>query len=328
MLVMSERKRKHHIDYTDKKIRTEILVRQRRELWSPEQVRSLAKLFRLRPGMKLLDCGCGLGYAMRTWGPFVMPGGKLTGLDPVPDLLRQARRNLGRDRLGKAAEFVQGDIRDMPLGDNSFDISIAHVVFCHLAGQQQALDEMIRVTRPGGCVAVFDNAVSGGPQGGWSNIHEPTIERELFELEMHLRSLEGLRRLGHGDFRVGCYVPSWMEARGLRDVNVRCNEKVRWVAPPYRSPAQQTDWSSTRERIKARVTRPRPERIYYKQLRAGGADEKSIRRMQNRNRRSFERLRKAAVGRTLAYAWSSQFWCIWGFCPTKGQRTKPRGRKT
>ncbi len=328
MLVMAGREKKHHIDYTDKKVRQEVLVRQRRELWSPEQVRSLANFFRLRPGMKLLDCGCGLGYAMRTWGPFVMPGGRLTGLDPVPDLLRQARRNLGRDRLGKAAEFVQGDIRDMPFDDSTYDIAIAHVVFCHLAEQEKALDEMIRVTKPGGCVAVFDNAVSGGPQGGWSNIHKPAIERELFELEMHLRSLEGLRRLGHGDFRVGCYVPSWMEARGLEDVNVRCNEKVRWVAPPYRSPVQQTDWSNTRERIKARVTRPRPERVYYKQLRAGGADEKSIRRMQNRNRRSFERLRKAARNRTLAYAWSSQFWCIWGFCPTRGQRTKPRGRKT
>jgi len=328
MLVMAGRRKKHHIDYTDKRTRREILIRQRRGIWTPEQVSNLAKLFRLRPRMKLLDCGCGLGYAMRTWGPYVMPGGKLTGLDPVPELLKKARRNLGRDGLGKASEFVPGDIRNMPFDNSTFDITIAHVVFCHLAEQERALDEMIRVTKPGGCVAVFDNAISGGPQGAWANIHEPSVERELFDLEMGLRALEGLRRLGHGDFRVGCYLPSWMEARGLRDVDVRCNEKVRWVAPPYRSPAQRTTLRNTRERMRDFKPGQMADRKYYRQLRAGGASEASILRVRRKVKRDQTKFNEALKNRTAAFSWSGQFWCIWGFRPGSGQKTRPQGRKT
>ena len=56
---------------------------------------------------------------------------------------------------------------------------LAHVVFCHLAEPEKALDEMIRVTKPGGCVAVFDNAIAGGPGSGWINWHEPSVAERL-----------------------------------------------------------------------------------------------------------------------------------------------------
>ena len=75
------KKRRIPIDYRDEKVREEILERQRRGMWTPDQIASFARHFRLRPGMRLLDAGCGHGYCLRTYGPHCMPGGELVGFD-------------------------------------------------------------------------------------------------------------------------------------------------------------------------------------------------------------------------------------------------------
>lgn len=306
--------KKHPIDYADPKTRREILVRQRRGLWTPEQVANLAAHFRLRPGKLLLDCGCGLGYALRTWGPYCLPRGRLTGIDREEHLLRDARKLADQEGLGRVTGFVQGDICDLPFPDRRFDITIAHVVLCHLADPERALDEMVRVTRRGGCVAVFDNAIGGGASVGWNNLRRPALRDVLFFHEAHLRMLRGRKHLGHGDFTVGCHLPMWFEARGLRDVDVRANERVSWVAPPYRSLAQRTEYRNLRERIAENVDR-RPERHHLEELRAGGADEGMVASYRRRLSRGGGTLRQAFRKGRLAYTWAGQFWCVWGFRP-------------
>jgi SAM-dependent methyltransferase len=309
-------KAKHAIDYSDAKVRREVLIRQRREIWTPEQVESLARHFQLRPGMKLLDAGCGFGYALRTWGPFCVPGGELVGLDRDEKLLASAARFARQEGLGKAARFVSGDICRMPLPDDTFDITIAHVVFCHLQEPEKALDEMIRVTRRGGCVAVFDNAASDVGGAGWSNVREPTLAEKLENCAVALRHSLGRKRLGLGDFSVGCYVPSWMSARGLRDIDARTNERVRWIAPPYSAPAQRTAYRNMKERFRDL----KPGSSYFdkglvEELRAGGCRESTVKRFFRLMRRHDLQFRKAVVAGTAAFANSGPFWCIWGFKP-------------
>jgi len=309
-------KAKHSIDYSDAKPRREVLIRQRRELWTPEQVASLARHFRLKPGMKLLDVGCGFGYALRTWGRFCMPGGELVGLDREEKLLASAARFARQEGLGKATRFVSGDVCRMPLPDGAFDITIAHVVFCHLREPEKALDEMIRVTRRGGCIAVFDNAVSDAGGAGWGNVREPTIAEKLENHGFALRHSLGRRRLGHGDFSVGCYVPSWMSARGLRNVDARTNERVQWIAPPYSAPAQRTTYRNMKERF--RDLKPGStyfDRALAEELRAGGCRESLIKRFFRLMRQDDIRFRKAVAAGTAAFAGSGPFWCIWGFKP-------------
>jgi len=308
-------RRRHPIDYSRAKTRHEVLIRQRRELWTPEQVESLTHHFRLRPGMKLLDVGCGFGYAMRTWGPYCMPRGVLTGLDRDKRLLAQAARNCSKEGLGKAARFFTGDIGKMPFGDNAFDMSLAHVVFCHLAEPEKALDEMIRVTRPGGCIAVFDNAMTGSASSRWNNWHEPTIAERLLQNEVGSRMMDGRRKMGLGDWSVGCHVPTWMEARGMRNVGVRMNERVMWIAPPYSSPEQRTAYANTRERLREPVRWDRVSQTEVDQMRAGGLARAKYDRSRRLNRIAGRALRKAMRNRTAAYSWSSPFWCIWGFKP-------------
>lgn len=295
-----------------------MLIRQRRSLWTPEQVASLANHFRLRPGLRLLDAGCGYGYALRTWGRFCLPGGSLVGLDREKRLLAGAARYCRKERLARSARFVEGDINSMPFGDGEFDATLAHVVFCHLAEPGRALDEMIRVTRPGGCIAVFDNAAGGG-SGGWANWYEPSIRQRVLAFEVSERASEGRKKLGLGDYSVGCYVPGWMERRGLVDVGARNNERVVWYAPPYRSADQQVAYRNLRERLReTRRTRFRPE-----QHLAGGATARQLAEVRRQAHNTGRRLRRAVDNGTAAAAWSSPFWCVWGFKPGRRQ---PRTR--
>ncbi len=306
---------KHPINYNDPKTRKEILVRQRRDIWTSEQIASFAKHFRLRPGTKLLDAGCGHGYIMRTYGPYCMPGAELVGLDREKSLLATAKRLCRREGIADSCRFVEGDVYDLPFKNNSFDIAVAHVVFCHLAEPEKALAELIRVTKRGGCIAVFDNAVGGGDSVGWNGIHRPTIAEKLFNYEVVFRTMAGRKKLGQGDYQVGCYVPLWMEQRGLKNVDVRSNERVHWIAPPYRSPAQKTVYRNTRERTREHKPGSGVDRDTIKQMRAGGAGEKMVskyRRLAGKRGRQF---RKAMAAGTAAFTGSGQFWCIWGFKP-------------
>jgi len=307
-------KRRHPVNYRNAKVRREVLVRQRREIWTPEQIESLAKHFRLKPGMKLLDAGCGFGYAMRTWGRFCMPRGELTGLDRDKRLLAQAARYCTMEGLDGATRFVAGDICRMPLEDSTFDMTLAHVVFCHLAEPEKALDEMIRVTRSGGCIAVFDNAMTGSAGSTWNNWRVTTVTERLLHYEVSLRMTEGRRRMGFGDWSVGCHVPGWMEARGMKDVGVRTNERVVWIAPPYRSPEQRTACQNTRERLKER-SRFRLAKSEIDQMRAGGLAKARFDRSRRLHKVAGRAFRRAVRKLTAAFAWSAPFWCVWGFKP-------------
>ncbi len=307
-------RRRHPVNYRSAKVRREVLIRQRRGIWTPEQTESLARHFRLKPGMELLDAGCGFGYAMRAWGRYCMPQGELVGIDRDRKLLAQAARFCNREGLGKAARFVVGDIGKMPFKDNVFDAALAHVVLCHLAEPEKALDEMVRVTKRGGCVAVFDNAWTGGSSSGWNNWHEPSVAERLAQYEVGIRMIAGRRAVGFGDWSVGCRLPSLMEARGLRNVGARANERVAWIAPPYRSPEQQTALRNMKERLREKG-KYRVEKSDVEQMRAGGLSRAKYDRNHARSREHGRAFRKAMKKGIAASSVSYPFWCVWGFKP-------------
>jgi SAM-dependent methyltransferase len=311
-------KLKKGLNYDDPKVRKEILDRHRRGLWTPEQIDSFASHFKLKRGMRLLDAGCGYGYSLRTYGPYCLPDGKFTGLDINYNLIIKARTLAVKEHLGKYSQFVNGNVYRLPFTNNTFDISIAQVVLCHLNRPEQALDELIRVTKRKGCVAIFDNAIEGGGRTGWNNAFKPTIADDLFRYKISLHMKKGKIRMGEIDFNIGCYLPGWMEKRGLKNIDVRCNERVQWMAPPYRSPAQKTLIRNMKERIKDKEldTLSSIFKHNIRRLRAGGADNAMIKRyIRDTKRRSkiwIEAMHKGRVSSAYSYG---GFWCVWGFKP-------------
>ena len=107
-----------------------------------------------RPVEALLDLGTGTGRMLELFGPGIERG---LGLDLSLDMLALARARL--DRAGmRHCTVRQGDIYDLALPKNSFDLVIVHQVLHFLDDGARAIREAARVLRPGGRLLVVDFA--------------------------------------------------------------------------------------------------------------------------------------------------------------------------
>jgi ubiquinone/menaquinone biosynthesis C-methylase UbiE len=125
----------------------------------------------LRPGMTLLDVGCGPGTLTLDLARRVEPGCTV-GLDRAQAPLAEARV---RVPAPERVRFVLGDVYTLEFGDESFDVVHAHQLLQHLTDPVAALTEMGRVCRPGGVVAVREADFS---VMCWHPV-EPALERWL-----------------------------------------------------------------------------------------------------------------------------------------------------
>ncbi len=111
-------------------------------------------LLDLQPGHCILDVGCGLGQDVLEMAGIVGPTGEVVGLDFSGTMIEQARER-SRD-AGLAVTFHRGDVHNLEYGDDSFDRCRADRTFQHLPDPRRALEEMIRVTKPGGRLLIVD----------------------------------------------------------------------------------------------------------------------------------------------------------------------------
>jgi ubiquinone/menaquinone biosynthesis C-methylase UbiE len=114
------------------------------------------RLLGVAPGERVLDVGCGSGAVTRTLARRVAPGGRAVGVDTSAALLKVAREFADQAGLGATIEFKEGDCRALPFPDASFEAVVAATTLSHVPDVGRALAEMVRVTRPGGRVGVFD----------------------------------------------------------------------------------------------------------------------------------------------------------------------------
>lgn len=112
----------------------------------------------LKSGMRLLDCGCGVGTITIDLAEIVAPG-QVVGIDRDPSQLVIAR-SLAEQRGVINVEFQVGNVYELGFPDASFDAILAHTLLVHLNDPLQALREMRRVLMPGGVIGVSDDDYS------------------------------------------------------------------------------------------------------------------------------------------------------------------------
>jgi ubiquinone/menaquinone biosynthesis C-methylase UbiE len=142
----------------------------------PNQARELARLLELRAsnaeqiavraayldvlgvtaGMHVLDVGCGTGAVTRDVARRVGTTGRVVGLDPSPALLAIAAELVARDGLAATVDLCEGDARAIPSPDTAFVVALAVTTLAHVPDAEHAIPELVRVTRPGGRVGIFD----------------------------------------------------------------------------------------------------------------------------------------------------------------------------
>jgi len=105
------------------------------------------ELFRPAPAETILDAGCGTGLFTLD---FLTAGARVVGLElSLPMLVAACRRAASYPFGG-----IRGDMTGLPFSDACFDKVISVTALEFIADAQGAVDELFRVTRPGGCVLV------------------------------------------------------------------------------------------------------------------------------------------------------------------------------
>jgi len=123
--------------------------------------RELLALCELGPGVRVLDIGCGSGTTACLIADLY--GASVTGIDFSPVMIEQARARAARSGLETLVSFRTGDAFELPFEDESYDVGIFESVLTPLPGDKGlALNELVRVLRPGGLVAVNESIFHEG----------------------------------------------------------------------------------------------------------------------------------------------------------------------
>jgi arsenite methyltransferase len=114
-------------------------------------------LMKLKPGDRVLDLGCGAGWASRLIANAVANGdkpGQVVGLDVSDEMIRRARAASAElDNL----MFVVGSAQQIPWDENFFDKVLSVESFYYYADQERALAELFRVMAPKGELFILIN---------------------------------------------------------------------------------------------------------------------------------------------------------------------------
>ena len=162
----------------------------------------------LKPGMKVLDFGCGPGTISVGLAKAVEPG-ELHGIDMEAsqiEIARAAASAGGHDNM----VLRTGDVTGLPFADDYFDVAHGHAVLNHVPDTRAVLAEVKRVLKPGGllasreliCDSSFLEPPSGGLSGGWD-----TFSNLLAANGGHPQMGKQLKRVfleaGYNDIRTG-----------------------------------------------------------------------------------------------------------------------------
>lgn len=109
----------------------------------------------LQRGETVLDLGSGGGLDVILAARKVGPHGRVFGLDMTEEMLDLAKDNQTRTDI-ENAEFIKGDLENVPLADESVDVIISNCVINLCENKGKALSEAYRVLRAGGRLAVSD----------------------------------------------------------------------------------------------------------------------------------------------------------------------------
>jgi ubiquinone/menaquinone biosynthesis C-methylase UbiE len=170
----------------------------------------------LRPGDRVLDLGCGAGrhaFEMYRRGAdvvaFDQDGDELAGVLELFAAMKEA----GEVPEGAEADIKEGDALALPFADGEFDRVVAAEILENVPADIQALDELVRVTRPGGTVALsvprwFPEIVNWKLSEDYHNTPGGHIRIYTREELVSKATNAGLEYVGH-DYAHGLHSPYW-----------------------------------------------------------------------------------------------------------------------
>jgi len=181
-------------------------------------------LAHLDESMTMLDVGCGpatitCDLALRVQS--------VVGIEPADDILKTARATAA-ERDADNVGFEVGSVYELDFGDDSFDVVHAHQVLQHLTDPVSAIREMVRVTKPGGLVAIRD-----------ADYHAMTWHPEPPELERWMRVYQDVARQNNAEPNASRYLIAWALKAGIDRAAITASADT-WL---YSTPVERVWWA-------------------------------------------------------------------------------------
>ena len=111
----------------------------------------VSQVLKLRPGMRVLDVGCGVGGPMRCIARF--SGAHVTGVNVSEYQIGRGRAHNRAQGLEKTCEFLRADFLHLPLRENSCDAAYDFEATCHTPDRGAVYREVFRALKPGASFA-------------------------------------------------------------------------------------------------------------------------------------------------------------------------------
>ncbi|MBI2432704.1 MAG: methyltransferase domain-containing protein [Candidatus Hydrogenedentes bacterium] len=187
--------------------------------------KSLTAALGLRPGMRVLDVGCGLGgsvfHLAQAYGVEVL------GIDVLPQMIDEAARR-SRAYGISAVEFVLGDILQVDL-PTSFDLVYSRDAFLHIAQKPALFARLFACLRPGG-ILFFTDYARGHAQGSRAFEHYRAANSyDLHELDKYatLVRAAGFAEVGVTDRTEGFIAVLRQEMQAIQTADIPLDEADR-----------------------------------------------------------------------------------------------------
>jgi ubiquinone/menaquinone biosynthesis C-methylase UbiE len=159
---------------------------------------------RLRDGQHVADVGWGMGADVLEIARRVGPAGSVVGVDASETMILEARRRA--EALNLPVSFHVGDAQALRFDDATFDACRSERMLMHVPDAEAALTEMVRVTKPGGRISIFDF--------DWDTFVIDSSDKPTTRAVVHAFS-DGIR-----NGWIGRQLPRLLRERGMSDINV------------------------------------------------------------------------------------------------------------
>lgn len=204
---------------------TDKLFQNRKNFWNDDYLKFLVEyVWHITSPINVIDFWCGDGYLGKKLLDVLPKGSSYTGIDNSY-FIEKAKETF-IDTNG-SIDFIESDIYNFN-SNKKYDLSICQACLRHLNRPMEALTNMIEAVREGGMIVCVE--VNREFENDGTFIDGINYDDLCTNFDYHPLWRTELENEGR-DYAIGMRLPFYMYQLGLRNINVRMNDKVMFISP-------------------------------------------------------------------------------------------------
>lgn len=205
--------------------KTEKLYKNRKYFWNDDYLRFLVEnVWHIESSIDIIEFRCGDGYLGQQLLDFLPKGSTYTGIDNEY-FINKAKLNFNKEE--QHVNFIISDIYSLET-DKKYDIAICQAGLRHMNRPMEVLKKMVSAVKKDGIVACVD--VNREFENDGLYLDEINYDYLCTAFDFHKVWKKELECEGR-DYAIGMRLPFYMQRLGLKDIDIRMNDRVMYVNP-------------------------------------------------------------------------------------------------